>query len=352
MPHFGIGGPALQPVPIPGVADPPEVTWDELAEALGQPLPYWPIPLQQRELIDAWQPGRPTVQALAVEPEMDLNVLLRLAALYDSDHPTAQVLTRLFRTVTRRESETAAQMISSAESMTPDNAIVIGARPIPVPPAHPQDLAETVRRAGWLEILGRADLLADACVEQLVRWDGGRDCPFGTSVELVPGDPISDEVIARLEPVARTAAFRLLDAPPDAEALMDPATDAPAARVTTKDGTRVRLAVGQWLPTTTPLAEVVLDDPIWVRTADGTVYPAPQDPRWGISWGYFGNGPGTLALLAHRLLNDVTARAADDASGAPEGLQRLFAIDLPNGTILTRAQLEAARNGGWLPRSG
>jgi hypothetical protein len=53
MPHLGIGGPALRPVSIPGVADAPEVAWDQLAEALGQPLPYWPIPLQQRQLIDA-----------------------------------------------------------------------------------------------------------------------------------------------------------------------------------------------------------------------------------------------------------------------------------------------------------
>ncbi|WP_212994698.1 hypothetical protein [Actinoplanes auranticolor] len=200
MPRLGVGGPALRPVSVPGVADGPEAAWDQLAEALGQPLPYWTIPLQQRRLIDAWQPGRPTVQALAVDPEMDLDVLLRLAALYDSDHPAAQVLVRLFRTVTWRESQAAAQMIASVESMTLDSTVVIAARPIPVPRADLDELAETVRRAGWLEILGRADVLADACVEQLVRWDGGRDCPFGAPVDLVAGDPISDEVIARLTP--------------------------------------------------------------------------------------------------------------------------------------------------------
>jgi hypothetical protein len=346
MPHFGIGGPALHQVSIPGVTDAPEVAWDQLAEALGQPLPYWPIPLQQRHLIDAWRPGRPTVQALAVDPEMDLDALLRLAAIYDSEHPAAQVLLRLFRTVTWRESQAAAQMISSVESMTLDGTVVIAARPIPVPRADPHELAETVRRAGWLEILGRADTLADACVEQLVRWDGGRDCPFGAPVDLVPGDPISDEVIARLEPATRTAAFRFLETPPDAETLMDPATDAPAIRMTSKDGQRIRIAVSQWLPTTSPLAELVLDEPIWVRTEDGTVYPAPQDPRWGLGWGYTGNGPGALALLVHRLLDDITARAADDARGAPVGLERLFATTLPRGTRLARTQLEAARTDG------
>jgi SRSO17 transposase len=43
---------------------------------LGQPLPYWPIPLQQRKLITAWRPYQPTVQALAVDPEMDLSGLV------------------------------------------------------------------------------------------------------------------------------------------------------------------------------------------------------------------------------------------------------------------------------------
>jgi hypothetical protein len=241
------------------------VAWEQLAEALGQPLPYWPIPLQQRQLIDAWEPGGPTVQALAVDPEMDLDVLLRLAALYDSDHPAAQVLIRLFRTVTWREFQAAAQMIASVESMTIDGTVVIAARPLPVLRAEPDELAETVRRARWLEILGHADSLAEACVEQLVRWDGGQDCPFGAPVGLVPGDPISDEVIARLTPTARTAAFRFLDAPPNAETLVDPATDAPAIRIAGEDGERVRIAVSQWPPTTSPLAELVLDDSIWIR---------------------------------------------------------------------------------------
>ncbi|MFI5497284.1 hypothetical protein [Actinoplanes sp. NPDC051859] len=345
MPHLGVGGPALHQVSIPGVEDAPEAAWDQLAEALGLPLPFWSIPLQQRQLIDAWQPGRPAVQASAVDPEMDLDVLLRLTALYDSDHPAAQVLVRLFRTVTWREAQAAAQMIAMAESMTLDGTLMIAARSLPVPRDHLDELAETVRRAGWLEILGRADVLADACVEQLVRWDGGRDCPFGAPTDLTPGDPISDEVIARLTPTARTAAFRFLDAPPNAETLVDPATDAPAIRITTKDGIRFRIAVSQWLPPTSLFVEHVLDDPIWIRTADDTVYRAPQGPRWGLGWGYASNGPGALALLIHRLLDDITARAADDTRGAPEGLERLLSTTLPRGTHLSRAQLEAARAG-------
>ncbi|WP_345478744.1 hypothetical protein [Actinoplanes auranticolor] len=39
--------------------------------------------------------------------------------------------------------------------------------------------------------------------------------------------------------------------------------------------------------------------------------------------------PGALALLIHRLLDDITARAADDTRGAPEGLEWLFTTACP-----------------------
>ncbi|WP_250009987.1 hypothetical protein [Actinoplanes sp. M2I2] len=74
-------------------------------------------------------------------------MLLRLAALYDSDHPAAQVLFRLFRTVTWRESPTAAQMIAMAESMTFDGTVVITTRPISVPRAHPYQAPGMLRVA-------------------------------------------------------------------------------------------------------------------------------------------------------------------------------------------------------------
>ncbi len=48
---------------------------------------------------------------------------------------------------------------------------------------------------------------------------------------------------------------------------------------------------------------------------------------------------------ASRLLDDVTARGADNATGAPAGLERLTQIDWPPGTVFTRSQLEAARDG-------
>jgi hypothetical protein len=44
------------------------------------------------------------------------------------------------------------------------------------------------------------------------------------------------------------------------------------------------------------------------------------------------------------------AASADLSHSPPESLVDLTAIKLPNGTVLTRAQLEAARDGTWLPK--
>ncbi|MGH3480390.1 MAG: hypothetical protein ACRDQD_26590, partial [Nocardioidaceae bacterium] len=89
------------------------------------------------------------------------------------------------------------------------------------------------------------------------------------------------------------------------------------------------------------MAEITFDRPIWVRTEDGRLYPAPKDSYWGLNWGYPGSGPGSLALLIYRLLDDINARGADHATGASAGLEELTQIDWRPGTVFTRAQLEA-----------
>jgi hypothetical protein len=83
-------------------------------------------------------------------------------------------------------------------------------------------------------------------------------------------------------------------------------------------------AVPQRLPATTPLDHVVLrDHQVWIRTRDGTLYLAPEDGD-GLTWGYRGNGPTTLAKLLNRLLDDVNAPAVSslqEEGAVPRGLQ-------------------------------
>jgi hypothetical protein len=92
-------------------------------------------------------------------------------------------------------------------------------------------------------------------------------------------DAAGRERTARLEPApARTAASARIDDDGGGRAVVDPRADAPAVLV--DDGTAVG-AVPQRLPATSALAEVILDKPIWIRTADGNLYPAPCIPPTG-----------------------------------------------------------------------
>lgn len=146
-------------------------------------------------------------------------------------------------------------------------------------------------------------------------WDGGRHFPFSNPEKVSPDTAAGREWLDRLEPVeARTAEFAHIDRDGEGEAFTDPMTGAPV--VLLEDG-RVFTAVPQRLPATSEFAELILDDPIWVRTGDGTLYLAPKDHYFGLSWGYGGSGPGSLAQLIHRLLDDITADPGHDNDGAP-----------------------------------
>lgn len=363
---WGISGPDLWRADEPRDGD--HVPWADLSAALGMPLPYWPYFLRAPELITAWRPGAPPVKAPVV-PDLDTGPLLEMAALFDCEHPTHRTLLNLVRRSQAVAASSALEDINRiGGEFGPDpQTVLVAAEPIAVPDAERDDLDEATRRAGWLEVLSRSDVLAGACVEQVRIQDGGADFPASHPTRLKHvSSRWEREWTARLAPAAQTAAHSQLNLDDedldddldedldedldDAEAreggevgaatMVDPATDAPVVRH--RDGS-YSVALPQRLPATSPLAEVVLDRPlIWVRTQDGTLYPAPVDSYFGIEWGYAGSGPGSLALLIHRLLADINARAADDITGAPDGLEELCAQDWDEGTVLTRAQLEDA----------
>lgn len=219
---------------------------------------------------------------------------------------------------------------------------VVAAHPLPVPETDREAVSEERRHGGWLEILARTDRLAAECVRLVDRWDGCRDFPFSRPDRIDPTTEYGAEWAARLERVERNAAFAIIDRDGRCETLIDPETEALVVR---KPDGLLLATIPQSVPNFGPLAEVIFDRPIWVRTEDGSLYPAPKDSYWGLNWGYPGSGPGSLALLIYRLLDDINARGADNATGAPAGLEELTQIDWPRGTVFTRAQLEAARDG-------
>lgn len=201
-----------------------------------------------------------------------------------------------------------------------------------------------------MELLGREDILSQACVGQAMAWDGGRHFPFSGTIEINLDSPHGQEWIARLQPAqARTAQFVRLDLRDGDDALLDPLTDAPVVRRT---GGRVRTVSPAQLPATSAFAEVVLDRPIWIRTTDGYLYPAPTHPGDDLGWGDHRNRHLLLAVLLDRLLTDINAEPADGTERAPAGLRKLTRLAWPAGTVLTRAVVEAARDGRPFPQPG
>ena len=337
-------GPELKGL-LPGLPDRTYTpTWIELASVLGQPLPWWPLSLRDKRLLLDWKPSTDSVTAMAV-PALDTGALLMMASTYPETHPASRVLVNLARLAHAQAATSSEQLVEMVEEANlPDGVLRIAARPLSVPEADLNDLDPTQRRAGWLDLLARSDDLAHRCVREVTNWDAGADLPYSNPQHIEGIESTwALKWTERLIPTQRTAAFELLaPAGEPGDALVDPDTDAPVWRSSDDDYTA---AMPQRLPATAPLAELILDGPVWIRTADGKIYPAPRDSYYGISWGYGGSGPGSLALLVNALLDDINAQAPAEINGAPEGLEALLSRKLPDRTVLTRAQLEAARRG-------
>ncbi|MBV8995882.1 MAG: hypothetical protein JO287_19750 [Pseudonocardiales bacterium] len=329
-PDFGLDGPSVTAVNQAAPDDPYELPWSDLFRVLGQPVPYWPLSLRGTELIGAWKPGAQQVIAPA-RPDLDTGALLRLAAVFDDNHPAQRTLLNLARVAQAQNTTSALRDLDIVHEAInreshPKETTAIAAVPMPVPNADREDLDTAVRRAGWLAILSRCDTLSVQCVREARAWDGGQDFPFSNPEQVDPTQDPGAEWAKRLQPRQRTAAFELMDDNGDGQTLTDPATDVPAVRRT--DGTLVA-AIPQRLPATSPLAELILSkDLVWIRTADGTLYPAPKHATRGLSWGYSGGAPTELAALINRLLDDINTTAPANYD-APEGLQQLTHMRWP-----------------------
>ncbi|WP_152748294.1 hypothetical protein [Micromonospora sp. RV43] len=337
-------GPELKAL-LPGLPDRTYTpTWLDLAGVLGQPLPWWPRNLRDKQLLLNWEPSTEPVTVMAA-PALDTGALLMMASTYPEAHPAARVLVNLARLAHAQAAASAAQTVELVEkAKLPDGVLRIAARPLSVPEADLDDIEPTQRRAGWLDLLARGDDLARRCVREVTDWDAGADLPYSNPQHIEEVESTwAFKWTQRLIPTQRTAAFELLTRSGEpGDALVDPDTDAPVWR---SDGGDYTAAMPQRLPATAPLAELILDGPVWIRTTDGKIYPAPRDSYFGLGWGYGGSGPGSLALLVDALLDDINAQAPADINGAPEGLEALLSRKLPDRTVLTRAQLEAARRG-------
>jgi len=334
--------------------------WQQLATVLGTKAPWWHSALRDRDAILEWKPGAPPAVVPACHVEMPIEALIILAAGEPDGSPAAAVCLWLARHLRHQDTVGAFDYVADpTENVKGDGCwLTLGAVPAELYRPDPEPLPDVVRRAGWLQILERRDTLAARVAKIARMWDSGSDWPASSVAEVVPGE---------CQPAVEWA-VRLVAAPTDQSPtvlerellehvsevdigtlLHDPATGLPAVhRVDHMGEERIFAAVPQRLPTTALLHSVTLcGSTVWIRTANGGLFIAPEHPSFGVSWGYTGSGPISLAILLDRLLDDITAKPVERVeSEPPAGLRKLIETTSREGsTTYSREQLDAARLG-------
>lgn len=317
----------------------PRPSWGDLAAALGGTAPWWPRTLRVSDAILAWKPGASLALVSAVTA-FDVEPLLRLAGTVSPDGAVYRVLVDTASAEQTDATESAYRDIADLLEAGLGEIVEIAAEPVPVTAWEPVD-DELQHRVGWWEILDSTDPLALE-VARTVRARGNIGVPQYKWVQVDVCGPVSGEWVGRLEPVTRhTGAHELLVDEPErvAQHLVDPLTGVAVVRL--RYGV-VRTAIPDRLPACTPLAALEFEaTAVWVRVADGAVYPMPGEY---LSYGPHGNC-GPLAVRIEELLDDITAAASGKYYGASPGIKDVAATDWVDGTIVTRSQLERARSG-------
>ncbi|MFJ7158872.1 hypothetical protein ACIQUQ_28565 [Streptomyces sp. NPDC101118] len=355
---YGLDGPELDAVDRAR----PDLTyhpsWADLAAHLGAPVPWWPSALRRPAHLTGWRPGdEPRPVEVVTHPSWE--ALYALAQREPAGTAVRRACFTIGHRVRSGASEEAMQRMEHLRSWAarPDVRfpMVFPAVPDPADPGLAELATDDVVAAGLAELCVRTDEAAVEALEQVSAWSGAEDLPYGGTFNLTRKNVTraAAEWINRLREVPPTALHRLEGADYDTVGtFVDPVTGSPVVavkgRFTFRD-TREITYIGRSpkrLPAGSVLKEVVLDDPVWVRTTGGTLYPAPCMDAPGLAWGYSGSGPLTLAECVGRLLDDGGAHAVtyDGGGGAPEpGLGALFKKEHRRGTRFTRRQLERAR---------
>ncbi|WP_457469893.1 hypothetical protein [Streptomyces sp. TE4109] len=345
--------------------------WSEVAAHVGAPVPWWPADLRRREHLTTWSPGKKP-QAVEVVTWPSWEPLYDMALREAKGTPVRVACFSLGHEMRRRAVEHVdweiGQMNGDDESDSPAfakrraaqrDSMVIPAFPDRTDPGASEAEDDDSIRAGVAQLWRRTDELAVECLEQIALWSG-EYMPFGGSFSVNTADatPAGREWVRRLQKSEPTAIHQVWESQNEVTGTFtDPVTSAP---VVTKKGyymfrpsdeVTFHSYAPRRLPAGSEIKEVILDNPIWVRVQDGTLYPAPTMDAPGLSWGYTGSGPGALATLIGRLLDDGAAHAltygdkGDVLNGEPK-LEKFLQLKHQTGTRLNRRLLENVRTNG------
>jgi len=324
--------------------------WRELALVLGQDVPWWPHALRRPQEMVRWRPGAEMAVYETATTE-DVAALLKLA---DSEPPGSPARLAVLALAAHRRRQAIngaeAEFASVGRARRRPTGMTMAARPFKRGDDAYREVPEDVLRVGWGQILDREDELAWMCVQQANQMYGGDVFPYGGSFSVSrPDAPAAAEWIRRLVATVPTAAAAAFGESQITEVFTDPVTGLPAVAMPNHylAGTSpiaYRGFAARRLPTKSPLAELILDEVIWIRTRDGVLYPAPRRPDTQLGFGYDGTGSLALAVLIDKLLDDIGAEAPDVMQDtASIGLQHGVYGHWPAGAVLGRTQLLLAR---------
>ncbi|MFC9925853.1 hypothetical protein [Streptomyces sp. NPDC127190] len=359
--QYDLYGPALEAVDRDRPELPYEPRWSEIAAHIGTQVPWWPVELRRPEHLLGWRPGdRPAPVDVVTSPSWE--PLYELARAEPEGSAVRGACFTIGHEIRTRSAESAEHEVTGIlekrarhpRTAAERAAMVLPAVPATEDPGRSETVPADVVARGLAELCARTDDEAVECLEQISMWSG-EHFPFGGVFSIVRSRVTREaaEWINRLRRVSPTAIHRLWtrDGATPVGAFVDPVTGSPVVAFKGRFGSRDRREISylgsapKRLPAGSVLKEVVLDDPIWVRTTDGVLYPAPSMDAPGLSWGYRGSGPRTLATCVGRLLDDGSAHAVTygtDRDDEP-GLTAYFTLGHKPGTRIPRRRLEAAR---------
>ncbi|MEX5637642.1 hypothetical protein [Parafrankia sp. FMc2] len=349
-----------------------EPRWSEVAAHIGAPLPWWPSELRREQHLTAWRPAHPPAAVDVVtwpswEPLYDMALTeakgapIRVACFSIGHEIRLQAVESAESDIAHMNDRAdPGDPLSFRERQQAERAsMTIPALPNHDDPGQNEIGTEEEIRTGVAQLWQRTDDLAVACLTAISMWSG-KHMPFGGAFSVTAQDTTAAgrEWIRRLQAAEPTAGHWKWNSDRDeiTGTFVDPVTASPvvtergrylfgpADHVTFSSYTPRRLPEGSFL------REVILDRPVWVRVQDGTLYPIPVLEAPGVSWGYTGSGPGTLATLIGHLLDDGSAPALGygdgDVFNREPKLEAFLQQKHPRGTRLPRRVLENIRENG------
>ncbi|WP_189939212.1 hypothetical protein [Streptomyces aurantiogriseus] len=363
---YDLYGPALEAVDRARPDTLYEPRWSEAAAHIGAQVPWWPSELRRPDHMTSWRPGdSPVPVEVVTQPSWE--PLYELARNEPKDSPVRGACFTIGHEMRARAADWAEHEVAellepagrfrgtvSARAEAERAAIVLPGVPDTDDRGRSEVVSSDVVARGLAELCGRTDHRALECLEEISMWSEA-DLPFGGTFSLTRSrvSRTGAEWINRLRPVEPTAFHNLFigDGDTPVGTFVDPVTGSPVVAFKGRfvfGASREISYLGRApkrLPAGSVLKEVILEEPIWVRTTDGVLYPAPSMDAPGLSWGYSGSGPGTLAQCVGRLLDDGAAHAVTYGSrlDAEPGLEALFSVKHKRGTRFPRRALERAR---------